>query len=159
MKDKALKSSDKVRIFYQDSSHKIEKNGKTEKKDKKNIVKNIIKIFISWLEKKKIDKAPEEFEKAEKELKNVLTVENFNNRLIKSIISNEVINSIFFTFLIHDANEEVKYSRIHDKESHYEAIELYKKVLDEKGNSKILRENEDFNDQEKRENVMKTDDS
>jgi hypothetical protein len=39
------KNIEKVRIFSKDAR----KNGKIEKKDKKNIVKNIVKIFISWL--------------------------------------------------------------------------------------------------------------
>ena len=52
-KQKGNKNSDKVRIFYQDSLSKLERNGKVEKKDKKNIVKNIVKIFLSWVEKKK----------------------------------------------------------------------------------------------------------
>lgn len=43
---------EKIRIFSKDAK----KNGKVEKKDKKNIVKNIVKIFISWLEKKQSDK-------------------------------------------------------------------------------------------------------
>ena len=41
--------SDKIRIFYHDPLQKFERNGKPEKKDKKNIVKNIVKIFVSWL--------------------------------------------------------------------------------------------------------------
>ena len=49
-----------------------------------------------------------------------------------------MINKKFLHFLIDDADEEVKYSRINDKESHYEAIELYTKLLqnscEEKGN-------------------------
>ena len=42
------KKSEKVRIFSQDAL----RNTKPQKKDKKNIVKNIVKIFMSWLEKK-----------------------------------------------------------------------------------------------------------
>jgi hypothetical protein len=55
-KYKVPKNPDKVRIFYHDSLQKLERNGKSEKKDKKNIVKNIVKIFLSWLEKKKNEK-------------------------------------------------------------------------------------------------------
>ena len=42
------KNIEKVRIFAKDANP----NGKKDKKDKKNIVKNIVKIFLSWLEKK-----------------------------------------------------------------------------------------------------------
>ena len=59
----------------------------------------------------------------------MLKTENFNNRLIKDMIGNEMVNKAFLEFLNEDAEEEVKYSRIHDKQSHYEAIELYKKLL------------------------------
>ena len=62
-------------------------------------------------------------------MKVLLNKENFNNRLIKDIVNHEEINQIFLEFLISAAEEEIKYSRIHDKSSHYEAIELYKKLL------------------------------
>ena len=39
------KNIEKVRIFAKD----VNVGGKKEKKDKKNIVKNIAKIFLSWL--------------------------------------------------------------------------------------------------------------
>ena len=39
------KNMEKVRIFAKD----VNVGGKKEKKDKKNIVKNIVKIFLSWL--------------------------------------------------------------------------------------------------------------
>lgn len=48
-------------------------------------------------------------------MKKLLSAENFNNRLIKNIISHEDINSSFLQFLLDDATEEVRYSRIHDK--------------------------------------------
>jgi hypothetical protein len=37
-----------VRIF----NKKVTKDSKAEKRDKKNIVKNIVKIFLTWLETK-----------------------------------------------------------------------------------------------------------
>lgn len=43
-----MKTMEKIRIFSKDAK----KNGKIQKKDKKNIVKNIVKIYIAWLEKK-----------------------------------------------------------------------------------------------------------
>ena len=51
-----------MRIFCPDAVQKLESNGKVEKKDKKNIVKNVVKIFVAWIEKKKIDKGLSEFE-------------------------------------------------------------------------------------------------
>ena len=56
IKAKIVKNKDKVRIFCQDQINKLELNGKTEKKDKKNIVKNLVKIFLAWIEKKKNEK-------------------------------------------------------------------------------------------------------
>lgn len=46
--DKEIKRKEKVRIFSRDAL----RNNKNEKKDKKNIVKNIVKLFMSWLGKK-----------------------------------------------------------------------------------------------------------
>ena len=57
-----IKNKDRVRIFCPDVVQKLESNGKVEKKDKKNIVKNVVKIFVAWIEKKKIDKGLSEFE-------------------------------------------------------------------------------------------------
>ena len=60
---------------------------KHRKKDKKNIVKNIVKIFIAWIEKKKIEQDPElENERFSAEMKELLNKESFNNRLIKKMI-------------------------------------------------------------------------
>ena len=54
-KPKTLKTNDKIRIFYQDHLNKIETNPQAERKDKKNIVKNIVKIFCSWIDRKKAE--------------------------------------------------------------------------------------------------------
>ena len=40
-------------------------------------------------------------------------------------------------FLTEDADDEIKYSRIQDKDSHYEAIELYLNLLREKGSGEL----------------------
>ena len=45
-----------MRIFTKEMVAELEGNEKPEKKDKKNIVKNLVKIFICWLEKKRIDR-------------------------------------------------------------------------------------------------------
>lgn len=45
------KSIEKIRIFSKDAL----RNKKSSKTDKKNIVKNIVKIFLSWLEKHSSD--------------------------------------------------------------------------------------------------------
>lgn len=68
----------------------------------------------------------EEYSKGEAEMKALMKKENFNNRLIKNIISNEKVTRLFLKFLKEDADDEIKESRIHDKDSHYEAVELYK---------------------------------
>lgn len=129
---------EKVRIFSKD----LRKNGKAEKKDKKNIVKNIVKIFLSWLQKKDQEKKTEVWETALKELKNLLEVQNFNNRLIKNLVGNKAINKAFLAFLTDDAEDQIKYSRIQDKQSHYEAIELYISLLTENCNGSRLNSEE-----------------
>ena len=90
-----------------------------------------------------MDKDPEFDEEFESEMKKVLKKENFNNRLMKEMIENNTINKKFLHFLIDDAREEVRYSRINDKESHYEAIELYiqfvQKFFEDEGNQPCLK--------------------
>ena len=95
------KNIEKVRIFSKDSR----KNGKIEKKDKKNIVKNIVKIFISWLQKKQNDKQNQVWQTALSELKKMLELQNFNNRLIKNIVADDKTNKAFLTFLTDDAED------------------------------------------------------
>ena len=51
------------------------------------------------------------------------------------------------------AEEEVRYSRIHDKNSHYEAIELYKKLLEK--NKQMGHNKMALNKNEKDEEVIK----
>lgn len=43
-----MRNVEKVRMFNKN----LNKQGKNGKKDKKNIVKNVIKIFHAWLDKK-----------------------------------------------------------------------------------------------------------
>lgn len=45
----------------------------------------------------------------------MLETENFNNRLIKNLVSNDNTNKAFLAFLTDDAEDEIKYSRIQDK--------------------------------------------
>ena len=89
----------------------------------------MVKLFLAWIDKKKADKGSHEFAEVEEEMKKLVSKENFNNRMIKEMISNHMINREFLHFLIDDAESEVKSSRISDKDSHYEAIELYIKML------------------------------
>ena len=63
--------------------------------------------------------------------------ENFNNRLIKKIVNSAEASKTFLEFLTEDADDEIKYSRIQDKDSHYEAIELYVNLLRQKGSGEM----------------------
>lgn len=96
---KGSKNIEKVRIFAKD----VRKNSKNEKKDKKNIVKNLVKIFISWLEKKQAEKAQGNWTEALAQLKAMLQKENFNNRLIKNIVNSKESSKAFLCFLTDDA--------------------------------------------------------
>ena len=62
--------------------------------------------------------------------------------MIKEMVSNKIINTKFLHFLTDDAHEEVKYSRINDKQSHFEAIQLYTKLLQKEEESKAEIKNE-----------------
>ena len=86
-------------------------------------------MFIAWVNKKKVEKDSEFDEEFDAEMKSILSKENFNNRLMKELIENKMINRKLLCFFTDDAGQEVKYSRINDKESHYEAIDLYIQLL------------------------------
>ena len=87
-------------------------------------------MFLSWINKKKADKEVEKIEEVKEETKKLLSKEQFNNRLIRDMTKNKIINKTFLQFLIDDANEEVKFSRINDKQSHFDAIKIYSKLLE-----------------------------
>lgn len=53
-------------------------------------------------------------------------------------MGNKNTSKAFLAFLTDDADDEIKYSRIQDKESHYEAIELYISLLSENVNDKKM---------------------
>ena len=112
-------------MFLKDS--KVQ--GKSHKKDKKNIVKNIIKMFLSWLQSKKNEKDLSQYDFAASELREMMAAENYNNRLIKNISNNDKTCKSFVQFLTENAVEEIKYSRIKDKESHFQAVQLYLNLI------------------------------
>ena len=87
-------------------------------------------MFLSWINKKKADKEVEKIEEVKEETKKLLSKEQFNNRLIRDMTKNKIINKTFLQFLIDDANEEVNFSRINDKQSHFDAIKIYSKLLE-----------------------------
>ena len=76
-----------------------------EKKDKKNIVKNIVKLFLSWLEKRCGDRNDKKLDEAQDTLRELVAKENFNNRLIKNIVNNDYVNKVFEHFLSENAND------------------------------------------------------
>ena len=57
-----VKKRDKLVIFRMEPEEDIEPRGKSDKKDRKNIVKNIVKIFLAWLQQKKTEKSSDQFE-------------------------------------------------------------------------------------------------
>lgn len=64
----------------------------------------------------------------------MVSMEKFNNKLIKNIVKTPCVAKLFYSFLTESAQDEVNYSRIQDKESHYEAIALYAKLISENTN-------------------------
>lgn len=93
-------------------------------------MKNVIKIFLQWLGRNPAGSTLfEERLLCEKNLKLLLKNLNFNNVLIKNIIKDETLSKEFGVFLEEAAEDEIKYSKIQSKNSHYEAIEVYKELL------------------------------
>lgn len=130
VKNAKSENREKVRLFGAENC----KNGGPEKKDKKNIVKNIVKMFHTWLESMNIEKKSNSASDAFSELNRLISMEKFNNRLIKNIVRNQHVAKLFHGFLTESAEDDVKYSRIQDKESHYEAINLYVRLIEENCN-------------------------
>lgn len=71
----------KVRLFNQRSGLD---NG-SEKKDKRNIVKNVVKIFLSWAENRGSSER-ERWRLVLSALRDLIRREHFNNRLIMKMV-------------------------------------------------------------------------
>ena len=76
-----------------------------------------------------IEKKSNSTAEAFSELNRLISIEKFNNRLIKNIVRNQHVAKLFYGFLTESAEDDVKYSRIQDKESHFEAISLYIRLI------------------------------
>lgn len=82
-------------------------------------------MFLSWLS----NKSHNLYQEALQALKGLLKKQNFNNRLIKEIIALQGIKKPFLEFLSEYAESQIENSRIQDKQSHYQAIDLYIKLI------------------------------
>jgi len=107
-----------------------------EKRDRKNVVKNYIKAFRSFVnspveepevmrlvnltDRADIDSMRHRFEA-------FIRARNFNNQLIVDLIKSE-FNELFVYFLEHRAGEWLKNSKVNDKLAHEEALEQYIKA-------------------------------
>jgi hypothetical protein len=92
------------------------------------VVKNIVKSFENWLGSQA---ASEQFGEScslhniRKCLHRMITKIKFNNRLVNSMVENQNIHGLFEQFLSTEARSWLEQSKIKDRTSHMEAIELY----------------------------------
>lgn len=70
-------------------SHRVGK-----KKDLKNIVKNIVKIFLNWVEKELGNEG-----ECKGVMEELLESHKYNNSLLKAMADNSITNKAFLTFL------------------------------------------------------------
>ena len=112
------KSKEKVVLFNEIKEPTI------RKKDKKNIVKNIIKLFVNWLERNNHKSLSHCFSSLT-QLKTLLKIYKFNNSLIYKMTNNGFLWKLFQYFLQTDAHLAIHKSNIMDKETHHEAVEVY----------------------------------
>ena len=68
---------------------------KEVKRDTKNIVKNITKLFINWLATKYCNESEDSLQK----IRQVVEENKFNNRLINILLKTEQFNKFFVPFL------------------------------------------------------------
>jgi hypothetical protein len=106
-----------------------EEQGKSSgQRDRKNVVKNIVKAFHLWLKVELTDEKSKEtitIHNKLKTLSRMMTKTKFNNRLINSIASNISLNPMFERFLSTETDKWLDSSKIYDKVAHKVAIQLY----------------------------------
>lgn len=76
------------------------------KRDKKNVVKNIVKAFECWLRERLAEgefKGDTAFHNTKKVLDRMILKVKFNKRLITCIKKNDSLNKLFERFLRHEA--------------------------------------------------------
>lgn len=95
------------------------------RRDKKNVVKNIVKAFECWLKTTAEDQDNAAYADCRKVLLKMMNKIKFNNQLINGILANSALNSTFEEFLKAEASSWLNNSKIKDRLSHQETIELY----------------------------------
>lgn len=91
------------------------------------MVKNIIKAFESWLRVISEQEGNPEYTNSRKLLNRMITKVKFNNQLINEILANANLNSAFEEFLDTEATNWLNSSKIRDRLSHQETIDLYRR--------------------------------
>lgn len=93
-----------------------------EKRDRKNVVKNIVKAFESWIrEELTLEKSKESIlplQNCRKALERMIAKIKFNNRLINSVLNNPNLTVLFERFLKEEALIWLENSKIKDRTSH-----------------------------------------
>lgn len=97
------------------------------KRDKKNVVKNIIKAYESWLKAIPDQPNSQVYQDCRLSLAELLEKIKFNNNLVNAILGNPALNSTFEEFLLTDATRWLNCSKIKDRLSHQETLDLYRR--------------------------------
>ena len=93
------------------------------RRDTKNIPRNIVRAFINVL----TTSGNQSFELVEQLAKE----KHYNNSLVEAIINNQELTFLFRDFLSSSARKWIDQSRIKDKQSHYEAIDIYLAMIED----------------------------
>ncbi len=89
----------------------LENPVKLQSRDTKNIVKNIVKLFMNWLS----NNAELESHKATEEMNNMLFEIKYNNRLITAMVESDNVKGPLRIFLEKEAPPLIISSKINDK--------------------------------------------
>ncbi|EAR84094.1 hypothetical protein TTHERM_00756420 (macronuclear) [Tetrahymena thermophila SB210] len=110
------------------------------KADKKNVVKNFVKAFMSEVKKdESILNTLDEFNQKDskkfsysqklKKFQNYMKKSKFNNLFIKQLISNSEYSSIFQSFLLNKADDWLTNSNVQDKETHRKLLKFFQQAI------------------------------
>ncbi|KAL4510504.1 hypothetical protein ABPG72_004658 [Tetrahymena utriculariae] len=138
LKDLSVNNDNTEKPKHLSASNSEYEETKSVKQSAKNVPKNFIKAFKSFMnsvgEKLVIQnlknyKSTDEYERLKQKLNNIVKFNKINNEMIIYLIQNEEFTDVFYFFLRNRGTVWIEESQIKDKEIHSKYLERYIKAF------------------------------
>ncbi|KAL4430419.1 hypothetical protein ABPG74_013269 [Tetrahymena malaccensis] len=142
-------SNQNTQLSFDQKQHELSHNSDEDeiftdefiaKADKKNVVKNFVKAFVSEVKKdqnilnsldemNQKDSKKSSYSQKLKKFLNYMKKSKFNNLFIKQLISNSEYSSMFQSFLLNKADDWLTNSNVQDKETHGKLLKFFQQAI------------------------------